>query len=205
MGRYSNKTNLINARWGDNAGDYDPVRSDASSLTLITISLTESELHEGSSFGCIGVEDLSVNNVVDLQITTPDTTKWLHLTISYDTESETIFEFYENVTINQAGTTLAPIHHHRNKTGIVSGIASGGLAKIVNTSTANAEADTDTIGVGAILLATSISGAGKQGGDDSHDHEWVLKQNETYTLRFTASSAGYVDYHLEWYEHMDRR
>ena len=25
--------------------------------------------------------------------------------------------------------------------------------------------------------------------------------DETYTLRFEAAAAGYVSYHLDWYEH----
>ena len=194
---------LLTARWGSGAGEIDDIRIDGATNSLQTVSFGEQKVHVGSSFGCISLVDLANGAVLDLQITTPNTTKWLHFTISYDTESETLFEIYENVTINMAGTTLVPIHHNRNKTGTASGIAAGGLASIENTSTANAESDTDTIGVGAILLASGISGAGKDGGDDSHEHEWILKQDETYTLRWTANAAGYVDYHLEWYEHTD--
>ena len=133
---------LINARWGSSAGETDEVRIDAVTNSLQVINFSHHEVHEGDSFGCIGVVDLANGAVLDLQITTPNTTKWLHFTISYDTESEIVFEFYENPTINTPGTTLAPIHHNRNKTGTASGIAGGGLASIENTNTANAEADT---------------------------------------------------------------
>ena len=194
---------LLTARWGSSAGEIDDIRIVPATNSLQTINNSHHEVHEGSSFGCIGVVELANGAVFDLQITTPGNTKWIHLTVSYDTESETLFQMYENVTINVAGTTLAPIHHNRNKTGTASGLASGGLASIENANTIAAESDTDTIGVGAILLSTGVSGAGKDGGDDSHEHEWILKQSETYTLRWTANAAGYTDYHLEWYEHTD--
>ena len=160
-----------------------------------TILFAHHELHEGDSYGCIGVIDLSINNILDLQLTAPNTTEWVHLTISYDTESETIFELYENVTISTPGAVLIPINHNRNSLN-ASGLT---IKTITNTNLTNANADTAI--AGATLLATGISGAGRSGGDDSHDHEWILKQNEDYTLRFTATAAGYTDYHLEWYEH----
>jgi len=31
----------------------------------------------------------------------------------------------------------------------------------------------------------------------------AVKQGETYTIRFSANTAGYTNYHLDWYEHTD--
>lgn len=183
---------------GHDGADYEALRLDRSTRTLQTMTYPHHEVHSGNGFGCIGVNDLANNAVLDLQLTTPNTTKWIHLTISYDTEVETQFFLYENVTILLAGTVALPVNHNRNSS-TTSGL---GIGIITNTSVANANLDTAV--ASATILAQSISGAGRNGGTDRHAHEWILKQNKVYSIRFVANAAGYTDYHLSWYEHEDK-
>jgi hypothetical protein len=189
----SNSNSQLNVTLFDEGGV--PVSVDDSTESLQVIQYEHHEIHSGSHYHCDSFVDLSINNVYDLQITTPDTTEEQHLVGYISCESETLFEVYEDVTINVAGTTLIPVNNNRRSVNTSNIILSG----ISNTNTANANADTAV--VGATLLLTGKIGAGKDGGSRDRNSETILKRNTKYTIRFTASVAGYVDYTLSWYEH----
>ena len=72
----------------------------------------------------------------------------------------------------------------------------------VHANLAAANADTDVSG--GILLANGVAGSGKDSGVDSRDNEVELKQNTLYCIRATASTAGYINYNMQWYEHTDK-
>lgn len=177
------------------AGDSARVRIDPATSSLQVVDYDHHEIHSGSHFEIVGNVNLSVNNVLDIQITTPNTDKWAHLSTVLSVESETNIYIYENVTINTAGTSVTPLNNNRNSVN-TSGLT---FATITNTSVANANADTAV--AGATQLANLIIGAGKDAGSDSRGREIILKQNEDYSIRFIANSAGYVNYNLQWYEH----
>jgi hypothetical protein len=69
-----------------------------------------------------------------------------------------------------------------------------------NLAAANADTDIST----AILLKSGISGSGKTGGSDNRENELILKQGAIYCLRAIASTAGYIDFDMEWYEHTNK-
>jgi len=169
---------------------------DAATSVINTIDYAHHERHAGSNFFISDVVDLSINNVYDLQITTPNTTKWAHFTFGYSNESETEMYLYENVTIAVAGTGITPLNSDRNSATAATLVVKG----ITNTSVANADADTAT--VGATVLMNAITGVGKgEPGAADHSREKILKQNTNYCLRFIANAAGYVSFELDWYEH----
>lgn len=177
---------------------YRNITLDASTGALPTLTDPHHEIHNGNMFSYIEVEDLALNNVVDIQITTPNTTKWAHFTFSFDTESETEWWLWENVTINVAGTAVTEINLNRNS----ATVNTTTLAKITNTTLANANADTAV--AAATQIAHGISGSGRKAlGSATHENEVMLKQNEDYTLRFEATAAGYVSWNISWYEHTD--
>jgi len=143
--------------------------------------------------------DLAINNVADIQITTPNTLKWGHIAIFFETENETNWWLYENVTINLAGTNKPARNLNRNS------VNTAAVNVDVITNTSLALADTDTAIASADLLEDGISGSGKkEGGESANRIEWILKQNTEYTLRFEASTAGFTNYYLEWYEHTSK-
>jgi len=181
----------------DSSGNSAKVRIDKATSSLQTIDYAHHEVHGGSTFMYAQAPDLAINNVRDIQITTPNTTKWAHLTVEVATESETDVYFYENVTINTAGTADTIRNMNRNSATTTTLT----IKRIDNTSLANANADTAV--AGANTLWRQIIGAGKNSGSFNHDTEMVLKQNEDYCLRFIANAAGYVNYFLRWYEHTD--
>ncbi len=73
---------------------------------------------------------------------------------------------------------------------------------VLNTSIANANADTAV--AGATEIAHGIIGAGKNGGIISRDSEIIFKQNTVYCLRAIATAAGYTNFLMQWYEHINK-
>lgn len=174
------------------AGNHTEGYTDA----IKTIAYEHNEIHRGSSYEYTEVRDQTIDHVYDIQITTPNTTKWAHFTFEFDSEKEIDWYFYENVNIILAGTGVTLLNHDRNSTN-----TSGLTAKVItNTTTGNANADTAV--AAATTLMHGVSGDGKKvGGQGGSRHEWILKQNEDYCIRFIATAAGYVSFHLDWYEH----
>jgi len=174
------------------------LRSDASTESIMTISYEHHEIHAGTHFFHNDIHDLAINNVLDYQFTTPDTTKFAHFLASFNTESETEYYLYEGATINVAGTDAGCFNSNRNS----ATTCTINIDELTNTNLANANADTDVSG--ATVLKHGIIGGGKEGGEKNRSNEIVLKRNTIYVLRFIANSAGYVNTDFEWYEHTDR-
>ena len=173
-------------------------RIDALSNALTTINHEHHEVHSGNHFELNGVVDLANGAVRDIQIITPNTTKWMHLTIHISTESETEFYLYEDVSISVAGTAITEYNSNRNSDTAATGV----LAQIDNTSVATA--NIDTVVVDAEELRHHTIGAGKDAGSLSRGQEIILMQNTDYSVRFVANTAGFVNYTLSWYEHTSR-
>jgi len=175
-----------------------PASVDDSTETLQIIQYEHHEIHSGSHYLIDDVVDLAINNVMDIRITTPDTTKWGHFTLAIECESETEWFIYEDVAITTVGTAKTPINNNRNS------LNASGLAfdMITNGSLTDANADTDL--TGATELRHNITGAGKNAGVTARNNEKILKQNTIYCVRFISNTAGYVNYSFNWYEHTNK-
>ena len=189
---------VLTGRWGSGDSEIDQIRIDASTNSLQTVTYPHHERHAGNSFSIETFVDIPINDVYDVQFTTPDTTKWGHLTFSVESKGETIWFLYEDVTIVTPGSTIVPYNNNRNfaddSVMVVKGIA--------NTDVATADDDTAT--AAATVLKMGTMGANKAIGNRTHEEEIVLKQNEDYCFRLIATAAGYVNFHLDWYEHTDK-
>lgn len=182
--------------FGYNGTNFQAVNIDEITRGLITVSQEHHEAHEGDHYCAVGVQNLSINQVLDFTWMMPNTTKWTHWTWKIDTESETLWQVYEAaVETNPLANTFTPCNNDRNSAN-TSGTT---LLWEVQSNLAAANADTDV--TGATLLETGISGAGKDSGSADRSHEMILKQNTLYCLRATASSAGYINFSMQWYEH----
>ena len=180
----------------NSANDYARVRIDAATSTLQTIEYEHHEIHSGSHYYVSSYADLAINHVLQLTWQMPDTTKWIHWSWKITTEAETLWQVYEGVTENSAvANIITPLNSNRNS----ENTSDTTLRYEDHADLAAANTDIDV--TGATLLESGISGAGKDGGDEKREHELVLKQNELYALRATASTAGYINFVMQWYEH----
>ena len=179
-------------------GEILPLKGDNTTRALATIDYSHHEVHEGGSYFVSGVFDVSLNNVYDFQLTTPAGRKWAHLTGIIETEAGTNWWWYENVSIVTPGTTITPRNANRNcpDDSMIT------AAYILNTNIANANSDTAI--TSAIALRSGISGSGKlSGGEARQGLELILKAGTSYSLRIEASTAGYTNFLLSWYEHTE--
>jgi len=189
---------LLSARWGSGAGETDEVRIDGATNSLQTVDYEHHEIHGGSHYFVVGYVDLANAHVLDFTWQMPNTTKWIHWTWHISTESETLWQVYENVVAtNPLANAVTPYNSNRN-----SGNTSGTTMKYEDQANlAAANADTDVSG--GTLLMSGISGAGRDAGEAERAHELIMDQNVLYCLRATANAAGYVNFSMQWYEHTD--
>ena len=188
----------ISGRWGSGVGEIDDVRIDASTNSLQTVDYEHHEIHSGSHYFVVGYQDLSINEVLDFTWQMPDTAKWIHWTWKISTESETLWQVYEDVVETNPLTLITPYNNNRNS-GNTSGTTMRGEVQ-ANLSDANDDTDVS----GGVLLASGISGSGRDAGEEQRTHELILDQNILYCLRATASAAGFVNFEMQWYEHTDK-
>lgn len=174
------------------------VRIDASTSSLQVIDYEHHEIHGESHYFAIGVQDLSINQVLDFTWLMPNTTAWAHWTWMISTESETAWYVYEGATATNAlANSITPRNNNRNS----SNTSGTTMLYEVQADLATANADTDVSG--ATLLESGISGSGKDVGNASRQNEIIMKQNTLYCLRAVATAAGYINFTMEWYEHTD--
>lgn len=179
--------------------DGNPIKVDPTTYVQSSISYHHTEIHGGSAYYTKEINTLAINTFLDIQIVTPNTTKWGHWEIIFATSSEHEYWFYRDVNIITPGTAVTPRNRNENS----SNTAGLTVAHIANTTEANANGDTAV--AAAVLLAHGKCGSGRQiGGGGSSRQEIILKQNIAYSLRFKASAAGYVDWLSDWYEHTNK-
>ena len=177
----------------------DGVELDDSTNSLQTIDYEHHEIHSGSHYFVVGYQDLSINQVLDFTWQMPDTTKEIHWTWEISTESETLWQVYETAVVTNAlANTVVPRNSNRNSLN-----TSDTTMKFeLQANLVAADADTDV--TTATLIESGISGAGKDAGDDLRSNEVIMKRNTLYCLRATASAAGYINFKMQWYEHVPK-
>ena len=173
------------------------VTLDAATSVLPTLPYETHEINQGNMFSFEEKIDLAINHVYDIQITTPNTTKWSHFLFAFSVESETEWWFWEDVNIILAGAAVTTINRNRNSATVPTL-----TIKVIENDTL-VLANADTAVAGATSLAHGIAGAGRDAGSADRADKIILKQNEDYTLRFEATAAGYISWILKWYEHID--
>ena len=167
-----------------------PVRVDASTHSLQTISYEHHEIHSGSHYEVRINKDVANGGDYNLAFTTPDTTKWIHMIFGIDVEVEANVALYEAITSFGSGTPVTPYNNNRNS---------------VNTSgLVDMESDTTAVAGTPTQLVQMVLGSGKTaGGGARGSSEFVLKQNTTYLLEIDnqAAASNEVNIFLNWYEH----
>ena len=176
-----------------------PIKLDGSTQNIQITEHEHAEIHGGDHYYILNSVDLPLNNVRDIRITTPNTTKWGHFTFEIDVESETAWFMHRDAVISTAGTNVPAYNNDENS----ANTAAITFDLIDNTSVANANSDTDL--TGGIELKCGVIGSGKKSlGTSERNREVILKQNTIYNIRLVANSAGNINYDFEFYEHINK-
>ena len=161
-----------------------------------SIAYPHAELHGGNLFSYEDAVEVAASTTILFTITTPNTAKHSHLGFLVDGKSEFELRGYIDATPATAGTApTAPgiINRNGNSTNTTGLVIRGGVA----------------VGVGDIgdIFMRKHSGNGKQvGGVVGTVNELILKQNTVYlfALENFSTSANWLSWIVEWYDHTDR-
>ncbi len=190
---------VLNARISNTA--IRPLRID--SLTHSTQSVTQPhhEIHDGESYITDAEETLASSGTLVFTFRTPNTTKWIHLVIYARASGEANINLVENPTITvSTGTSQAA--HNRNRN-------SANVTTLSDSSSGSWVPGSITLGAtqsGGTTIYTEHIGSGKNIGGSTPDRmEFILKQNEDYTIILTSEAAtNDCELILDWYEHTNR-
>jgi hypothetical protein len=168
-----------------------PVKLDASTQDIQAIEHEHAEIHGGDHYNyCDYSLGVALNATIEFVLTTPNTTKWLHLVFDVFSSTGARIELYEGTSGVSGGTTITPRNNNRNSS---------------NTSGVTLVKDPASITSDGTRAAGFLAGANRSGGFVQREKEYVLKQNEIYLLRITSLAASNnISWCAEWYEHTDK-
>ena len=167
-----------------------PIRLDAQTNSIQTIDYEHHEVHAGSHFFYTDSVVLGNAEVQDYLITTPNTTKWTHLTFSATGSVITQVQLYEGS--DKSGTAPQTLYNSDRNSATAATLA---VAK----GTSGGLTDGTLIWQMKSGLATGQSRAGMIA---NRSNVIILKQNTKYILRITSGTAGnLINLQMEWYEH----
>jgi len=162
--------------------------------TLQNINFEHHKIHEGNHYFVCNFETLNDGEAARFAVTTPNTTKWLHMNFNVEGTSRTEFKVYENSTVN-GGTSTTPINNNRNSVNTSDSII---VKNPIITVTG------DTIYVQSKGLEGATPSKSENEGVVNRDREIILKQDATYIFEITSKDDNnIVSYCGEWYEHVN--
>jgi len=175
-----------------NSSTVKAVRIDGVSDALCVLDYEHCEVHEGNHYFISGFEAENVDGTIIFTVTTPNTTKWAHMTFQITSNKAFTFQVYEGAGTISGGSTATPINNNRNSD---------------NTSILTIKKDPTVGSAGTLIDSYKIgNSAGGSladfGGITSRDRELILKQDETYQFKITSNDdSATISYIGEWYEH----
>lgn len=173
-------------------GTYQPLRLDKATNTLQVLDYEHHEIHAGSHFIFYDYDaDVDTAAPKYYRLTTPNTTKWVHMKFGLQSEGAGTWQLFENPTVNAAGTTATAINNNRNS------LTAAGLTVAFDaTSTA------DGTQIKVWRTGTGTTGPSRAGTESRSAVELILKQNEDYFLKFTPDADNAkTKVEMYWYEH----
>jgi len=175
--------------------DYDYARMDSSTHALTTIDVPHHEIHDGSHYFVAGYDELGSAGTATFHVTTPDTTKWAHMTFVIESQLLSTVQIYEGATYAGGGSAVSPINSDRNSSN-TSGltIRRDGTASVNGTMI-------DSWKGGAAAVANKPGAVGNA----DRQNELILKQNTTYRyLVISGAASNTVSFSGRWYEHTNK-
>jgi hypothetical protein len=195
------------------SGKFRTLRIDPSSHGMVVLDYEHHETHGGSSYVAFvsQITASSDDNMTAITVTTPNTTKWLHMFAHAGTSGVSWFRIYRGVTIGaNAGTSLATAWNRNENSTKTSGIIET-KSNPDTTGSAIYWDETDAAGanltLGTTIIHEELIGAGKASFAQTRGlGEIILKQNTNYAfvLENEGAAANKHSIILDWYEHTDK-
>ena len=169
---------------------WQPLRLDKSTSSLQTIDYAHHEIHAGSNFFYTDSVELGSAGVQNYLITTPDTTKWAHLTFQGTGSAVTTVQIYEGA--DRTGTTAQTLLNSDRNSLTAATVA---VHKDYSSGTTD----------GTLIWqrkSGAAAGASRSGAEAEHGNEIILKRKTKYIFRITSGTAANLTNTIfNWYEH----
>ena len=174
--------------------------ADVTSWALVIITYLHYQIHRGMAykvFQSVGTDAFDIAAPLTYHVTTPDTTKWAHLTWKASSTTEALMEiFRDNGNAAHfdvsAGDSVTPMNRNHNFPDASCRTVASGVT--ITQATAD------------VLIHSEYIGSRKSEGADTGGRlEDILKQNTEYLFKFTSiadNNEGSLG--LDWYEHTNR-
>lgn len=167
---------------------------DPATYAHMDIDYAHHEIHEGNHYFIKSYTTLNNGADIDFCVTTPDTTKWSHMTFIVQGTAITTMEIYESVTFSDAGASITAYNNNRNSS---------------NTSSLTVASERGISVAGNKIWeakgGTATNPQNRNGLIFREDDEMILKQNASYVFRLISSTDGnIIDYKASWYEHTNK-
>lgn len=167
------------------------LRLDASTEAMMNIGYEHHEIHGGSHYNiCDYLLNQANGAIIEFVITTPNTTKWAHMTFEFFSSLGMTIDLYEGASGITGGTAITPQNNNRNFAN------NSGLAIVQNPTSITDDGN---------KIDGFLAGAGRSAGFADREKETVFKQNTIYLFRLTSlANSNNISFCGEWYEHTDR-
>lgn len=181
--------------WSGVANFCSEYKQDPATKALCVTDYSHCEIHSWDHYFYTDYDtDVDTAAPKYYRLTTPNTTKWIHMLIETYSEWVWTWQLFENPTVNAAGTTATVFNNNRN---------SSNVAWLVVAFDPTSTADWTLIKTWRTWSWTTAPT--RQPWGSRSDEEIVLKQNEDYFLKFTPDSNDCKTVlELDWYEHTSR-
>ncbi len=166
-----------------------PAMIDKATLGQKSISHIEESIYNGEHYCMEGYFEGGDGDELNIAITTPNGSKWAHLTFEFSAPLGFTTEFWEGVTDVSGGMAATPINSNRNSSNTTDMIFKRGA--VANSGTAT-------------LLSQGKWGTNKIGGGASREDELVLKSGTNYYRKIISNVNSNIIYFKGCYgEHTD--
>lgn len=195
--------------WVDEGGKVMKVPFDKATGAPISIDYAHHEIHEGDCFTVIhGVADLgamtSPDDAITLTFTTPNTSKWAHLVILFNSVGGALCRLREGGSGGASASGAITCKNNDRNSSKTSGLLD--IAAAAGQLSYDAGLDTG----GILLVDEYISGAttnqnkGGGGAQGADRFEWVLKKNTRYQVSIFSVATAAASIVLHWYEYANK-
>lgn len=180
------------------AGSYGPgfptklYRFDTNTHSMVILDYAHNQIHDGNHYKA-GFQDDSMNTdeVVSLVFTTPNSTTYMHWTLTAQSTGKCRVALYSGPTLSAPGTSITPTNRNFN-----SSKTSAMVVRHTPGISANGTKITER------WIGASGIGGTTTGGSQRGDSEFILAANTQYLLLGTAEDdAIKIAIGGDWYEH----